>query len=81
MCYNIMAIRLSNRTEHAQAVQKVLTEHGCNIRARLGLHEAGDQCSAEGLMVLQLCGEDGELKELEGALNALESVTAKLIQL
>jgi hypothetical protein len=74
-----MVIRLGSRRDNAVAVQKVLTDKGCNIKARLGLHEAGDVCSDEGLLILHLCGDEPALKELEGALNALADVSAKLV--
>ena len=53
-CYNIMAIVINHRSKNAVQFQEVLTRHGCTIRLRLGLHEAGDVCSEEGLVLLQL---------------------------
>jgi len=69
-CGNIMVIKVSKRTEKVPTVQSVLTEFGCSIKTRLGLHEAGDVCSEEGILILQLCGDD--YKELEKALNAID---------
>ncbi|MCX7921540.1 MAG: hypothetical protein N3B21_05920 [Clostridia bacterium] len=80
-CYNIMAVIINHRTQKAIKVQEVLTNHGCSIKMRLGLHEAGDVCSDEGLVILQLCGDDNEVKALESDLNSLEGVKAKTINI
>ena len=79
-CEQIMVIRINKRTDKAPTVQSVLTEYGCAIKTRLGLHEAGDGfCSDTGILILQLCG-DG-YAGLENALNEIEGVKAKLVEL
>lgn len=80
-CYNIMAVVVKHRSKKAPEMQEVLTRHGCAIKMRLGLHEAGDVCSEEGLVILQLCGDDEEVKALEADLNTLDGVTAKTINI
>ncbi|MDD3212713.1 MAG: hypothetical protein PHY64_03525 [Eubacteriales bacterium] len=81
-CYYVIGVRMDNRTANALRFQEALTKNGCKIRARLGLHEAGgDVCANDGLIVLQPCGEKAEVEQLTGDLNALEGVTAKLIDL
>lgn len=81
-CYNIMAIIIEHRMQKALNVQEVLTKHGCSIKMRLGLHEAGDDfCSDEGLVILQVCGEDENIKALEDDLNSMEGVKAKTINI
>jgi len=75
-CSTIMAIRVNNRKVEAHAIQNVLTDHGCSVKVRLGLHEAGEECSDEGLILLQLCGGKGELKVMEETLNGIEGVKA-----
>ena len=37
----ILAVKISERNDNAAAVQKILTGHGCEIRARLGAASAG----------------------------------------
>ena len=78
-CYNIMAVLLNHRSKKAKDFQEVLTKHGCSIKMRLGLHEAGDVCSEEGLIILQLCGEDSSIKALENELNSIEGVKANTL--
>lgn len=81
MTSNIMAIKIGERREESPKVQEVLSQFGCSIKARLGLHEAGAVCSDEGLLILQMTGEKTEMKGLEKALNELHSVQAKMIML
>lgn len=78
--YSMMGIVVSKRRAQATHVQEVLTRHGCLIKARLGLHETGDACAEDGLMILQLVESD-QNDELCADLNALEGVTAELVVL
>ncbi|HHY03801.1 MAG TPA: ribose-5-phosphate isomerase A [Thermoanaerobacterales bacterium] len=79
-CYNIMAVLVNHRSKNASDVQETLTKHGCNIKMRLGLHEAENVCSEEGLIILQLSDEK-EAKVLEKELNEIPGVNAKTIEL
>ncbi len=72
--YNIMAIVVGHRSKNAPEVQKVLTKYGCMIKVRLGLHEAGNVCSEEGLVLLQLVGDSSEIKHFQEELSAIEGV-------
>lgn len=81
-CSTIMAILQENRVETAPKVQDVLTEFGCHIRVRLGLHDAAlDRCTNTGLILLQLCGEDVPVRELEKKLTAIKNVKVKTMSL
>lgn len=81
-CTTIMAILQENRTETAVKVQDVLTKYGCFIRVRLGLHESGiDHCTNNGLILLQLCGEDLSIDEMAKELNKIQSVKVKYMKL
>jgi 2-polyprenyl-3-methyl-5-hydroxy-6-metoxy-1,4-benzoquinol methylase len=79
--YTIMAILVNYRSKHAGEIQNILTRRGCLIKVRLGLHEAGDVCSENGLIVLQLAGEKAEITAFDAELNAIEGVTAKLMEI
>lgn len=71
----IMAITVDPRTDKAPKVQEVLTKHGCIIKMRLGLHETSSKmCSERGLILLQICGEDDEVKALKEDLVSVEGV-------
>ncbi len=49
-CFQIMAVKVEQRDTAAVEVQKILTEYGCSIRTRLGLHDQADDktCSPSG---------------------------------
>ncbi|PKM63146.1 MAG: hypothetical protein CVU97_01790 [Firmicutes bacterium HGW-Firmicutes-21] len=73
---------MDNRVSNALKFQEVLTQNGCKIKTRLGLHEASeDSCSNDGLIVLQPCGEKKDIEQLVEDLNNLKGITAKLIDL
>lgn len=76
---NIMIIKTCKRKNNADQLQKTLTEFGCIIKMRLGLHEAGDVCSDEGLIILQLVDDDGEIEKLEKSLDGIEGLKFKTV--
>jgi hypothetical protein len=69
---SVLGIMVTNRVENAQQVQKILTEFGCSIKTRLGLHEVNENlCSTSGLLLLELFGDEGACVELEKQLRAV----------
>ena len=51
----IMGILLDNRVEEAVKFQEILTECGCNIRTRIGLHNIGEyKCVNSGIILLEV---------------------------
>jgi len=78
----VMAIMVANRKDTADKVQKLLTGWGCLIKMRLGLHDQVlDNCSDEGLIILELVGEADKHEELMRKLNVLNGVQAKMMSL
>ena len=77
---SIMVIRAHNRRENIDDFQRVLTEFGCIIKMRLGLHEAGDVCSDQGLIILQLVDEPDMKGKFEEALDKLDGIEYKSVQ-
>lgn len=76
-----MIIVIDIRKKEAVTVQKILTEWGCFIKTRLGLHEGVlDNCSETGTIFLELVGENEKLEELNRKLNLLSGVRAKLLE-
>jgi len=74
----ILGVQVTDRHDCAPAVQKVLTQYGCSIRTRLGLHEvSGEFCSTVGLLILDTCGPEKEIKAFEAALKEISGVTVK----
>lgn len=76
----LMAVLIDKRTEDAPRFQEVITKHGCLIRVRLGVHEV-ENCSEDGLIILQLAGEDARVQRLLDEINGLRSVRARLLKL
>lgn len=63
MTTTIIGVRLENRMECAVEFQKVITEFGCEIRTRVGLHASnGGMCLNYGIVLLEVSGEAEILK-------------------
>jgi hypothetical protein len=77
----VMALMLDNRYQEAAKVQDVLTKNGCCINARLGLHEVGDECAANGLILLHLYGSREEVDQLDKDLQTVPGVKVKALEL
>ncbi len=78
----ILVILIDKRKEAAVTAQKILTEWGCLIKTRLGLHDGVlDKCSNSGLIICEMVGEKEKIKEMTRKLNLLDGVTAKLTDL
>lgn len=81
-CSIIMAILQEKRIESAVKVQDVLTKYGCHIRVRLGLHDSAvNECSNSGMIILQLCGDDLVISDMQQELQAIPSVKVKYMTL
>ncbi len=58
----ILGVHVAQRTRHTAKVQKILSDYGCSIRTRIGLHEAGAGfCSPNGLILLEVVDRAGAL--------------------
>jgi hypothetical protein len=74
----IVGVYLKNRQKDAPEVQRFLTDYGCYIQERIGLHEVqGEFCAGYGLILLHMFGEQRFTDELVGILNAIQGVEAK----
>ena len=81
-CNYLIGIKMDNRVANAQRFQEALTQNGCSIKTRLGLHEVDEEtCANYGIIVLQACGTITEIELLVKELNALEGITAKYLDL
>ena len=71
----ILGVQVTNRVNTVQSVQKVLTEYGCFIKTRLGLHDVdANFCSGNGLVLLETYGDEAKIAEMETALKAIEGL-------
>jgi len=75
ICSTIVAIVQDNRVETATKVQDVLTNYGCHIRVRLGLHDAHiDECTNSGIILLQMCADQKVVSEFEHDIKSIPHV-------
>jgi len=78
----IIHILVGKRSKTAQELQKVLTEYGCIIKTRLGLHETHpEKCTEVGLVILELSGERKDALGLERKLKRIPDIKTKLVEL
>lgn len=78
---SIIAIKINGRESKAPNLQEILTKYGCNIITRVGFHETNeDKCSMNGIIILQLCGNEAEIKSLFNDIRTLDGVTPKFIE-
>ena len=62
MTTTIIGVNLENRLEKAIEFQKIITEFGCEIRTRIGLHPSSEKfCADCGIILLEVNGEGKEL--------------------
>jgi len=74
----VIGIHIFNRMEEVPQVQRLLTEYGCNIKTRLGLHQiADDSCSTSGLLILEMCGDQEKISEMETKMTQLPGVNVQ----
>lgn len=78
----VLVMVMRHRRETAVKVQKIMTEHGCIIKTRLGIHDGVlDTCSDVGLIILELAGGSAEKRTLAKKLNTVQEVKAKLVDI
>ena len=74
----ILGVHINDRVKEVPNVQKLLTEYGCYIKTRIGLHHVDENyCSPRGLILLEMFGDPAKIKELEARLAAMEGVDVK----
>lgn len=74
----IYGVHIQNRGENAVRVQQLLTEYGCNIKTRLGLHEVDEKfCSTGGVLLMEMFGDAARCEALRDRLNAIGGVEVK----
>ena len=79
---SILLILIGHRNEDAVKVQQILTAWGCIIKTRLGIHDGVlENCSDEGLLILELYGTDEQKAELTRKVAVIPGVNSKLVEL
>ena len=58
----IIGISVSNRKEDAAKLQDILTEYGCVIKTRIGLHDMGEyKCLNYGIVLIEVIDKINEI--------------------
>jgi hypothetical protein len=71
----VFGIHVTDRVHKAGEVQQVLTQYGCNIKTRIGLHHVDDNaCSPRGLILLEMFGDEAVCQEMAAKLAAIPGV-------
>ena len=74
----IFGVHVNDRVHRVPDVQKLLTEYGCYIKTRIGLHHVDDNaCSPRGLILLKMFGDESKCHELSAKLSGMEGVEVK----
>ena len=82
MTKTVLLILIGKRRDEAVKVQQILTAWGCIIKTRLGIHDGVlENCTDEGLLILELHGSDEQKQELARKVEVLDGVHSKLVEL
>jgi hypothetical protein len=82
MAKTLLIILVGKRKDTAVKVQQILTAWGCIIKTRLGIHDGIlDNCSDEGLLILELYGTEEQKNELARKVGVLTGVSSKMVNL
>ena len=74
----IIGVHVTERLQRVRQVQDIMSEYGCNIKTRLGLHEVGENfCSPNGLLVLEMVGSDETIDKFVEKMTAIEGIEIK----
>ncbi|HNY50976.1 MAG TPA: hypothetical protein PLV50_10515 [Smithella sp.] len=74
----VLGIEVTDCLKDVPVVQQILTDYGCNIRTRLGLHEVSKKtCSPLGLLILDTCGDDTDILTMEKKLKKIKGLVVK----
>ena len=74
----ILGVQITKRVQSVPSVQSILTEYGCNIKTRLGLHEVTEStCSTIGLLIIETYGDEKLILAMEAKLKAVEGVVVE----
>lgn len=71
----ILGIKLYERVATAPDFQKILSEYGCFIKTRIGLHSVSDGvCATNGIILIEFIGNDENLSSFEETLKSLGKI-------
>ncbi|MCR4881525.1 MAG: hypothetical protein K6A44_06205 [bacterium] len=78
----IFGIRLSDRINNSTDLQNLLTEFGCIIKTRIGLHDTScGVCSPYGIILLEVVKNEEKVNEFLCELQNLKGVKFNIMEL
>jgi hypothetical protein len=77
----ILGVMVKRRVDEAVNFQELLSEYGCYISTRIGLHATGENyCSPDGIVLLEVInGYEDKAAELESKLKELDVILQKMV--
>ncbi len=70
----IIGIKLNNRIQHSSQMQDILSDFGCIIKTRIGLHDVcNNKCKENGIILLEVIDAQS-LPILQKALCAIDGI-------
>ena len=77
----ILGLKLINRSENAIELHNIITEFGCAIKTRIGLHKTDTfSCDENGIIILELVDNKSAIL-LENALLGIDNLTLSKMKL
>jgi hypothetical protein len=70
----ILGVHITDRFKKIPEVQHLFTTYGCNIKTRLGLHEVEKVCSPNGLILLEMYGDEARCLDMGDKLAEIEGI-------
>ena len=78
----ILLVMVGSRSKSAVEVQKILTEMGCFVKTRLGIHDGSpEECTNTGLIILDIVGADEEKKDIVVKLRQVPEVRVEMVEM
>eukprot|EP00768_Dysnectes_brevis_P002655 gnl/Dysnectes_brevis/1962_a2253_1638.p1 GENE.gnl/Dysnectes_brevis/1962_a2253_1638~~gnl/Dysnectes_brevis/1962_a2253_1638.p1 ORF type:complete len:102 (-),score=13.35 gnl/Dysnectes_brevis/1962_a2253_1638:69-374(-) len=77
----VVAVQLQSRATTSVDVQKILTNYGCSIGTRVGLHQVSpDYCAPHGMLLLNMTGQETEVQKMIRELGGINGVQVKSLE-
>ena len=70
----IIGVHVTDRLKKVETVQKLFSDYGGHIKTRLGLHDVENASSPNGLIVLEMYGDEFVCDELADKLADIEGI-------
>ena len=78
----IIGIRLLSRSKNVNVFQNILSEFGCYIKTRIGLHHLNQGfCSDDGVILLEFTGNNEVLQKMKSKFNSINDVKLSVMDI